>query len=108
MSVASAPLRPSRRSFLAAVLGLKSDVGFMGRLRPARVAGLLNIGNIIYGSRNLPGMAYAGKASDESLVCRGIVTLRPSLGGWLRPGDASSRIGASCQPSHSLTTIVIF
>src|SRR3954469_23063595 len=44
------------------------------------------------GFRNLPGMAYAGKAFDESRVCRRLVTFRPRLGGWLRPGGAPSGI----------------
>src|SRR5258708_11067551 len=87
--VASAPERPSRRSFLAAVLGLKSDVGSMGA-PPAGPpndrrmtdelfrtgSGLPKIGNppehgrgkLKHGTPARRGL-YGGKSFDESRVC---------------------------------------
>src|SRR5258708_5958293 len=86
--VASAPERPSRRSFLAAVLGLKSDVGSMGAppAGPANarrmtdelfrsVSGLTKIGNtpgqrrgkLKHGTAARRGL-YGGKSFAESRV----------------------------------------
>src|SRR4051794_22224467 len=115
MSVAKAPERPSRRSFLPATAGLKSGVGFIGvstaggiltkqgcrvkhRIGASRSVNLaLNLALAL----NADG-SYAKQPFDESCVCQGFATFRPCFPGFKAGGECQT--GASCRPSLSSTT----